>query len=289
VHPFDSDIVFAGTWDGLYKSANRGQSWARVDSGWTYPQVSAIAFDPVRGDVIYVGTKGSGIFKSIDNGETWRSKNQGLDDYTIWSIATDPQNSDTVFAGCDIGIYRTYDGAESTWTRVHWAQRSALAIDPKNSRNIFAGRQYNDLHKSIDRGDSWILGCSQGITTGGPESRLQWVVVDIDDSQMLYVGSNTVGFYKSTNSAGSWQAFNAGLDNRNIRVIVQDPARASMLHVATANGVFISDDAGGSWEAMNTGLSEDDLDVRALAIDPAQPEILYAGTWDSGVFVWATP
>ena len=49
-----------------------------------------------------------------------------------------------------------------------------------------------------------------------------------------------------------------------------------------SGGVFKSTNGGGNWSAVNTGLT--DTDVRALAIDPATPATLYAGTDGGGVF-----
>jgi hypothetical protein len=46
--------------------------------------------------------------------------------------------------------------------------------------------------------------------------------------------------------------------------------------------VFKSADGGGAWSAANTGLAA--THVLALAIDPATPNRLYAGTLDGGVF-----
>ena len=46
--------------------------------------------------------------------------------------------------------------------------------------------------------------------------------------------------------------------------------------------VFKSTNGGENWSAVNTGLT--DTAVRALAIDPATPTTLYAGTNGGGVF-----
>jgi len=46
--------------------------------------------------------------------------------------------------------------------------------------------------------------------------------------------------------------------------------------------VFKSTDGGASWSAINSGLTN--IRVRALAIDPANPTTLYAGTDGSSVF-----
>ncbi len=47
-------------------------------------------------------------------------------------------------------------------------------------------------------------------------------------------------------------------------------------------GVFKSTNGGAAWSAVNTGLTN--TDVYALAIDPATPSTLYAGTVSDGVF-----
>ena len=47
--------------------------------------------------------------------------------------------------------------------------------------------------------------------------------------------------------------------------------------------MFKSTNGGGNWSAVNTGLTSY-LMLCALAIDPATPTTLYAGTWDGGVF-----
>jgi hypothetical protein len=46
--------------------------------------------------------------------------------------------------------------------------------------------------------------------------------------------------------------------------------------------VFKSTNGGDNWSAVNTGLTN--TWVIALAIDPATPTSLYAGTWGGGVF-----
>ena len=60
----------------------------------------------------------------------------------------------------------------------------------------------------------------------------------------------------------------------------RDPLHA--LRRDVGGGVFKSTDSGGTWAAANTGLTS--LDVLALAINPATPSTLYAGTYGGGVF-----
>lgn len=282
VHPLNSDVIFAGTWDGLYKSINSAQTWYRVDSGWAYAQVVAIAFDALNPDIMYAGTKGDGIFKSEDGGETWEKRSVGLVDPIIYSVTTDPSHSDTLFVGCDGGIARSYDGADTLVTVLNY-NRAFLAIDPQNSQIVYAGGKYNNLYKSIDGGESWSKS-SEGLILGGPGVRIQWVLINPIQTDVLYVGSLNLGVYKSTDAGASWAQASKGVGSVNVRVVALDFSDPDHLYAATEIGVYESTDAAGTWQEMNQGLTNQD--VTALAIDPGDPRILYAGTWGGGVFVW---
>jgi photosystem II stability/assembly factor-like uncharacterized protein len=56
--------VFAGCRNGLYKSADRGESWKQVQNeGW--------AMDMVESEGVLIATGQNGIMRSTDNGEHW--------------------------------------------------------------------------------------------------------------------------------------------------------------------------------------------------------------------------
>ncbi|KPJ64121.1 hypothetical protein AMJ44_13360, partial [candidate division WOR-1 bacterium DG_54_3] len=57
-----------------------------------------------------------------------------------------------------------------------------------------------------------------------------------------------------------------------------------LLYAATDKGVFRSADGAETWQEWNEGLTN--TNVKALAVDPLRPHILYAGIWGAGVFVW---
>ncbi len=59
-----------------------------------------------------------------------------------------------------------------------------------------------------------------------------------------------------------------------------DPAHHNVLYVgAEFDGVFKSTDGGETWLPVNLGL--DGVRVTGLAIDPVDPNVLYAGTSES--------
>ncbi len=58
-------------------------------------------------------------------------------------------------------------------------------------------------------------------------------------------------------------------------LVLIDPEQPSRVYAADAATLYRSNDAGQTWEPANEGLSEA---VAALALDPRQPEHLYALT-----------
>lgn len=73
-----------------------------------------------------------------------------------------------------------------------------------------------------------------------------------------------------------------GSDGGIVHAIVATTRSPYILYAATSQaGMFTSDDNGTHWSAINRGLTS--MDVLALALDPAAPRTLYAGTRD-GLF-----
>jgi hypothetical protein len=118
------------------------------------------------------------------------------------------------------------------------------------------------------------------------------LAVDPKAPTTLYAGTGGGQIFKSNDAGGSWSLANSGLTNTIVNAFAIDPATSSTLYAAAGyaatGGVFKSTDGGGSWSLANSGLPGDWGGywpyVWALAIDPATPSTLYAGTASSGVF-----
>ena len=66
-------VMFAGLRGGAFKSTDGGQRWEKLST--TPKDVAAIAIDPAKSDVVFLGTAPGRIFKSTDGGRTWRHQN----------------------------------------------------------------------------------------------------------------------------------------------------------------------------------------------------------------------
>ena len=139
VHPFDSNILYAGTPDAVYKTKNGGAAWEKVAS---QPRIAeSIAVDPVNPDVVYLGTS-AGVFKSTDGGANW--KEIGADAFgqkRVRRVAVSPSDSNAVYAASSTGIYGSSDGG-AKWQELSrgtsLANAMAIAFDPLDSGTIWA-------------------------------------------------------------------------------------------------------------------------------------------------------
>lgn len=115
-------VLWLGAHTGLYRSDDRGRTWARVTlpAPGHGPDVMAIALHPAEAGIVYVGTHEAGVLKTTDGGKTWAGVNTGLRGLDVHGLAIDP-NAPAKLHGLvretGAGLYRTTDGGQ-TWVRV---------------------------------------------------------------------------------------------------------------------------------------------------------------------------
>lgn len=200
----NSNFVFAGASDGIYRTANNGTYiWTKVLNN-----VSCFAL-LTNGSTIYAGTLGGGFYISTDNGITWNQSNSGMTAYPyVYALA---KNSSYIFAGkfgqggqqAD-GVFRSSDNGAS-WTQVvnGLTNKDVFSLAVLGNY-IFAGTN-GGLFRSSDNGNNWIN--IPGV--GGAVHTIK-IVCNND----IYVGLlSSGGIGHSTDNGNTWTSFNNGLPN----------------------------------------------------------------------------
>jgi photosystem II stability/assembly factor-like uncharacterized protein len=171
---------------------------------------------------------------------------------------------------------------------------------PGNPRVYYIGATGGGIWKTEDAGGRW-RNVSDGYLTSGS---IGDIAVFAGNPSVLYAstGERPVrgqmssygdGVYKSTDAGLTWS--HIGLDStRQIGRVVIHPANSDVVYVAAqgsrwaptdARGVYRTTDGGKSWKRVlfvSRGAGASDL-----AMDPTNPSILFATTWDMQRTPWA--
>jgi photosystem II stability/assembly factor-like uncharacterized protein len=168
---------------------------------------------------------------------------------------------------------------------------SDIAIDSNDTNVWYVASSFGGLWKTTNRGITFEPIFDQK----GFSHTLCCVVVDPRDSNVVWLGTGEnlsqrsahfgTGLYKSTDAGRSWQG--VGLEkSEHIGKIVLDPRDSNVVYVAAQGplfapggdrGLFKTTDGGRTWKNLlqvseNTGVNE-------VILDPGNPDILYASTW----------
>jgi photosystem II stability/assembly factor-like uncharacterized protein len=73
----NSQVLYAGTNNGVFKSTNGGASWTSFNTGLLDKGVQAIVVDPTDSQTLYVGTLGE-VYKTVNGCASWMSSNTGI-------------------------------------------------------------------------------------------------------------------------------------------------------------------------------------------------------------------
>jgi photosystem II stability/assembly factor-like uncharacterized protein len=214
----NSDILYAGTPYGFYKTINNGKSWKQYNTGLKTPDatyVSAIVVDYSKPTRIFISTE-DGVYKSENSGDSWVRLN-GLSVKHIRTIVQHPSQPNTLVVGTENnGIYFSKNNGIS-WTKCNSEIQQntfyAITYDKNNPNIIYAGGFKTGILKSTDAGITW-----KEYHKGLDCLDIQSIAVAPGDSSIVFAGTLGKGIYKSTDSGQTWKS--VGLDGSLISKIL---------------------------------------------------------------------
>ncbi|MFC1718034.1 FlgD immunoglobulin-like domain containing protein [Candidatus Poribacteria bacterium] len=263
----DTQIIYAATGNGIYKSTNGGGRWQRSSNGLSsFPSVhSPLA---INGNSIYVGTS-DGIYRSIDAGEAWELISEVVTDVACLAIA--PKELNVIYAAAGIQqsrIFRSSDYGES-WVSIDESlgpgRFYSISVHPRDSDIIYVARENTFIEQNTRV--EWKKGGMGLISTG------IWCVAA--DSRDVYVGTSA-GVFKSSDGCRTFSMISSELPPNITIVAIAQPD--TIYAYSPGNGLYKSDDGGSSWQLLSGELGT----AKCLAF--ASPDNIYAGTQGRGIY-----
>lgn len=160
VHPEIPDLIYTGTYNGVSRSLDGGESWEMISEGMP-PElwVFSIAFDPTNPTIMYAAAKngtnkGGGedgfhgtVVKTTDGGNHWVEIVDGLDrGNEFYTIIAWPRNPSVLFlASQNDGVFVSVD-AGASWSPLN---AGLLTLVAGHGPNVAAPLTYSPTEEAL--------------------------------------------------------------------------------------------------------------------------------------------
>ena len=274
VHPTNPDVLYLGTRSGPYRSANRGESWERLD----FPEgaeVWSILVHPSNPRILYAGTSPVGVYRSDDGGDSWRRlpnavqpERVKMKSFTcrVMRLVADPARPEELYAALEVGgVMRSLDGGE-TWDDC--------------SSDLLKLAELPQLRSKIDS-DTDIEGMLDGhaVCVTGAKPGAVFLAV-------------RMGLFESGDRGSSWRSMEIGRFSPLTygRDILVSPANPRHLYACLSpaarskdGSLYRSQDLGESWTRFDHGVKADST-MMAVALHRRDPDQVYCVSRGGQVF-----
>jgi photosystem II stability/assembly factor-like uncharacterized protein len=299
VDPLQPGVLYAKAADHLFKSLDDGESW---QLGLPSPNVQMYGSGEVLADPIVAGRVWLAAFylyRSDDGGAHWKTTPRLL---SIDVLAPDPRTRGGMWAGGFNGLYASVHGTAWRPVKVSASERLGVldvAVDPQDPRVVWAagfgstregvglgGR----LYRSIDGGSTWQRR-DAGLPIDASNGMVSSVALDPAQPDTAFAAAGP-GLFRSRDGGATWQGLtlpeSAGEFGR--WEVVAAPTTPTTLYAhldsPSSEAIYKSVDGGSTWQRVGGGAGAGDTlgsGIRALAVDPHDPQRLLAGTEARGV------
>src|SRR5438552_14852953 len=300
----DANVIYLGTNLGMYRSADRGSSWAPM-SARKAPAPAPRRKQPARGSARRSRAPASTAAPAGNRATARPAVKMPASD--VVRRAQDALDR----AGYNIGVS---DGQMGTRTvaaikrfqsdrflpptgQLDDETIAALGISGSNSSAYVVGRvpsisdpinalvQFRDraghsgVFAATNNGLFRTLNPAQGwdrLSYGrGLDPRTTSISTSAQNPSLIYAGTTTSGVLVSRDTGETWQQVSGVPATSPVNIIVQDPQRSAFIYVGTKQEFFLSHDGGEHWSRRGGNLPFGDF--TSILINPHNSNEIFAG------------
>jgi photosystem II stability/assembly factor-like uncharacterized protein len=300
----DANVLYLGTNLGLYKSADRGASWAPVAARKppaAPPKKRGASRSNTRRTVAQKPKKNSGQTPSLPgqriaparpSDDRVRQAQQALEraGYEIGTpdgqmgprtlaavkrfqtdryLPVTGQLDETTLAA--LGITDAISSTTTTHIASITEPINALATMTTSSGTQILAATNAGLFRSADPSLGWDrVAYGRGI-----DVRTTCISTTPESPSVILAGTATSGVLLSKDGGDNWQQLSGVPNASPVNVIVQDPTRPSIIYVGTKQAFYMSRDGGQQWSRRGGNLPFGDF--TSILINPRNPNEVFAG------------
>lgn len=277
--PITKDL-FSCNDGGLYKSTNNGDDWIDISNGMAILQVYKTSASQSKKDLFLTGNQDNGSFMRLNDEWTEVTGGDGMD------CLVKPNDPKVLITSYYYGTFWiSHDGGTTFYAfgpeqeRGTGAWVTPIVVSEKNPEHIFVA--YENIYKSIDFGESWIV-LSDSLTK---KVNFRSLIVAPSDENYIYASTYTESF-RTKNGGITWDKISDGLpvlSIMSIAVAQNNPEKIwlSLSGFTYGEKVYMSEDAGSTWVNYSEGLPN--IPTNFIKSHENNNAALYLGT-DNGIY-----
>ena len=282
----DANVIYLGTNLGVYRSTDRGTSWAPV---WALEKKKATpAKKTVKSrtatkrrpglsatDTIMqaqAALKVAGYHRGEPDGKAGPAttaavkKFQGdrhlpvtgkLDAITLAALGVGKSTDSASAERSDLIL------ADAVNTLVH-------TVDAETQQPAILAGTSSGLYRSVDPTKGW-----EKLSYGSFDSRTTCISTNPRKPETILVGTPSSGVLMSRDAGKTWRQLDGVPPDVPINTVVQDPQRPDYIYVGTKQALFVSHDGGKSWKARGGNLPYGDF--TSILINPRNGDEVFVG------------
>lgn len=279
--PQDNHTIYLATEDsGLLYSLDAGESWQKPQGDiLSTGRIGAIAVDPKNKCTVYAARTNS-IFKTVDCGRDWeRVFYDPRAEVIFTQLIVDWYNPTILFSGTSAGdVFRSQDSGV-TWQiskRSDGSPIVSIAIDPRDSRLVYAATYGAGLLKTTDGGNSWIEIRKQFDDDLRDSRRAIQMIIDPVATGTVYVVSK-YGIVRTIDGGSTWKGLKLTTPPGTVRInaMAIDPKNNKHIAYTGIRTLEFTTDGGETWRSQKLPTTK----VGAVIMfDPIESKVMYLGT-----------